>query len=300
MKIHTEANSTFFAAPRFIACWTLFLGFFIASSALANIDNPIEFVELGFFEGAENIEAPEWDSQNFKSSFSNSRTRYIYTLINLKNNLWQIKQQEVYINVRYYHSDGRLLAEPIINAKVPADWEYANLWAKWGTEAADQWENGQYRVELWLNNNQKISEGFFQIKSNMVSTSRSEGVAFDKIGFYEAGPEDEAPSDWNDSRITNNFIKNDSRYIYTKINLKNLHWKVRDQSVSIHLRYYHSDGRLFGDPVIDYDVPKDWENAELWNGWGWPDPGEWPADRYRVELWLNNIDKIGEGHFTVH
>ena len=299
MKIHSEANSTLFA-PGFIACRALLLGLFITSPAIANIDNPVEFVELGFFEGGENIEAPGWDSQQFKSSFSKSRARYIYTLINLKNNLWQIKPQEVNISVRYYHSDGRLLAQPVINAEVPADREYADLWTGWGSEAADQWESGQYRVELWLDNSKKIGEDFFQIKSNTISTSRSKSVEFDKIGFYEAGPDDEVPSDWNDSRVKNNFTKNGTRYIYTMINLKNLRWKVRDQSVRIHLRYYHSDGRLFGDPVIEYDVPKDWEHAELWNGWGWPDAGKWPADQYRVELWLDNRDKIGEGHFTIH
>ena len=300
MKIHSEANSKRLAKSSFIARWALLLGFFITSSAIANIDNPVEFVELGFFEGAETVEAPNWDNQQFKASFSKSRTRYIHTLISLKNKLWQVDQQVVYITVRYYHSDGRLLAEPVINTTVSADWEFVNLWAGWGSEAENQWESGQYRVELWLDNSKKIGEGFFQVKSNTVSTSRPQSVEFDKIAFYEAGPEDEAPSDWNDSRVKNNFAKNGTRYIYTMINLKNLRWKVQDQSISIHLRYYHSDGRLFGNPVIEYDVPKDWEHAELWNGWGWPDPGKWPADRYRVELWLDNLDKIGESHFTVH
>ncbi len=300
MKIPSKAILTLFAQPGLVACRALLLGLFITSSAFANIDNPVEFVELGFFEGTENIEAAEWGSQQFKSSFSKSRTRYIYTLINLKNNLWQIKPQEVNISVRYYHFDGRLLAQPVITAEVPADQEFADLWTGWGSVAADQWESGQYRVELWLNNSKKIGQDIFQIKSNTISTSRSNSVEFDKIGFYEASPEDEVPSDWNDSRVRNNFNKDATRYIYTMINLKNLRWKLQDQSVRIHLRYYHSDGRLLGDPVIEYDVPKDWEYAELWNGWGWPDPGKWPADRYRVELWLDNRDKIGESYFTIH
>ena len=127
------------------------------------------------------------------------------------------------------------------------------------------------------------------------------GVAFDQMAFFEAGDDvDEGPPpDWDDPRYTDRFDRARVRYIYTMVSLKNLRWQLEDQTVVIHLRYYHSDGRLFGNPVIDYEVPSDWEFAELWNGWGWPEAGTWEADRYRVELWLDNRKRIGSGYFTV-
>lgn len=127
------------------------------------------------------------------------------------------------------------------------------------------------------------------------------GVEFDRLEFYEAGDDDNErpPEDWDDPRYSRSFDSGRTRYIYAMVSLKNLRWNLEDQHVVIHLRYYHSDGRLFGDPVIDYHVPQDWEFAELWNGWGWPEPGAWEPDRYRVELWLDNRKRIGSGYFTI-
>ncbi len=127
------------------------------------------------------------------------------------------------------------------------------------------------------------------------------GIEFDRMAFFEAGDDanEGPPPDWDDSRYRDSFARDDTRYIYTMVSLKNLRWQLEDQQVVIHLRYYHSDGRLFGAPVIDYPVSQDWEYAELWNGWGWPEPGTWEPDRYRVELWLDNRYRIGSDYFTI-
>ena len=82
--------------------------------------------------------------------------------------------------------------------------------------------------------------------------------------------------------------------------LKNEKWKTEDQQVNIYLRYYRSNGELFGDPIIDEQISRDWSSVRLWSGWGWPDPGNWQPDRYRVEIWLDNNQKIAESHFTIH
>ena len=100
--------------------------------------------------------------------------------------------------------------------------------------------------------------------------------------------------------MRNHFKQSSARYVFTMISPKNLQWQLADQTVKIHIRYYRSDGRLFGDPVIEYEIPQDWEYAELWNGWGWVEAGKWPEDHYRVELWLENREKIGESSFTIH
>ncbi|MEM7564450.1 MAG: hypothetical protein AAF353_15585 [Pseudomonadota bacterium] len=269
-------------------------------SVQANTSPPVEFAELGFYEDTPAAAAISPKDRPLSDSFSESRARYIYSLLKLKNNLWQLESQNINVTLRYYRSNGTLLAQPTVEQTIPAEWEYIDLWAGWGAEEAGEWQADNYRVEAWINNNEKIGEASFRIKSNKVSTSRSEKVEFDRMGFYEAGPDDSAPEDWNDSRVKNHFKKSSTRYVFTMINLKNLQWQLADQSVKIHIRYYHSDGRLYGDPVIEYDIPSNWEYAELWNGWGWDDPGNWPEDHYRVELWLDNREKIGESFFTIH
>ena len=119
------------------------------------------------------------------------------------------------------------------------------------------------------------------------------------MAFFEAGDDDAPPEDWSDPRLRNRFAQAQTRFVYTLVSLENLQWRQRAQDVVIHLRYYLSNGELFGNPVIDYRVPADWEHAELWNGWGWSEAGKWKRDRYRVELWLDNRRKIGESHFEI-
>lgn len=283
-------------------CFSLFISTHVSAAGT------VEFGELYFFEGDRNSELPNRNSPKINSTFDRNSSRYIFSVVRLKNNRWNESTQDVSIKVRYLRSDGSLFGEASINHHVPADWEYATLWTGWGWDTPGKWDRDNYRIELWLDDAVKIGDGFFQVKSdsNTASTpearSTSTSVEFEKMGFFEAGAEgsDQPPLEWNDKRLKNTFQIIETRYIYTMIRLKNLLWREQDQDVSINLRYYHSDGRPLGEQVIDYRISADWDHAELWNGWGWPQAGKWEADRYRVELWLGNKQKIGERHFTIH
>ena len=264
--------------------------------------HPIELVELAFYEGASDEEPPEWDSIELHETFDRTRVRYIYTLINLKNNRWQQNDQDVRLHVRYYSPDGQLFGAPVIDYQVPADWEYADLWTGWGWDTADQWDPGFYRVEIWHDDRVKLGEDYFHITAGAEPVARPQAgnVALDRMGFFEAGDREDPPEDWSDSRVRDRFARSEARFIHTMVILKNLKWQVGDQEVVIHLRYYDSRGKVVGDPVIEYRIPQDWEYAELWNGWGWREAGNWKRDRYRVELWLDNRRKIGESHFEIY
>jgi hypothetical protein len=229
-------------------------------------------------------------------------------VLRLKNKRWEESAQDLVINVRYLRADGGLVGEPGISQHIPADWEYATLWAGWGWDTQNKWEAGAYRVEIWLDNKEKIGEGVFHLESSANSVAGSRivsspvGVRFDKMGFFEASAEstEKAPDDWSDERLKNTFRKSDARYIFTLVSLKNRLWQKQEQDISINVRYYHADGRLFDVAVINYTIPAEWEHAELWNGAGWPEPGNWETGRYRVELWVNDKHKIGESYFTMH
>lgn len=162
------------------------------------------------------------------------------------------------------------------------------------------WHNPRFRRD-WFSMLSMLALGTLLCFSGKASLAAT-GVEFDRMGFYQAGDEgdENPPQEWSDPRLKNRFAADSTRYVYTLVSLKNLQWQNADQEIVIHLRYYHSDGRLFGAPVIEYEVPQDWEFTELWNGWGWPEAGKWSPDRYRVELWLDNRKKIGASHFTIY
>lgn len=264
--------------------------------------NPVDLDQMGFFEGTLNSQAPDWGSTEIKTTFPKDSARRIFTLIKLKNNLWLQSDQVFKLTVRYIRSDGSHVGEEVIETRLPTDWESIELRTGLGWDEPDQWDPGFYRVELWLDDTSLLGDSQFFIKADTRTITRAGDIELDQLGFYEGGDEaaDNAPDDWTDGRVRNNFYQAESRYIYTLVSINNSKWKVEDQQVNIYIRYYNSSGELIGDPIIEYHIPQDWASAQLWSGWGWSDPGHWEPDRYRVELWLDNNKKIGESHFTIH
>lgn len=274
----------------------------LASAGPAGAADGVEFVKLAFYADTVAGDAPGWDSPRLGSRFAQPRARFVSTLINLRNLRWRERGQDVRLDVRYYAADGDLLGAPRIDYHLPADWESADLWTGWAYADAERWPPGDYRVELWLDGGGKIGGGKFTITAAGGAPAGARArVALDRMGFFEAGVDgrDDPPASWQDSRLRDRFDRRDARYIYTLVSLKNLAWRSDDQDVVIHLRYYRDDGSLVGDPVIEYRVPRDWEYAELWNGWGWPDAGNWESGSYRVELWLDDRRLLGGRGFRL-
>ncbi|MBM2829962.1 MAG: hypothetical protein HW411_752 [Gammaproteobacteria bacterium] len=123
------------------------------------------------------------------------------------------------------------------------------------------------------------------------------GVEFKGMLFFEGQVNPTYIPQWEE--LTTIFYTSTSRYIYTMIQLNNLKYQISEQPVSITLKYFKPDGTNFGEPVINYTIPADWDVAELWQGWGWADAGYWEAGDWRVEAWLNNSEKLGEYSFKV-
>jgi hypothetical protein len=83
------------------------------------------------------------------------------------------------------------------------------------------------------------------------------------------------------------------------VKAKNLLYRNRSHKPQVFGRYYYPDGTLFGEAKVNVDIPSDWENADLWTGWGWDEPGKWTIGTYRLEILFGNT-KVGEGRFTIY
>jgi hypothetical protein len=122
-------------------------------------------------------------------------------------------------------------------------------------------------------------------------------LQFQSVKFFESGftspPREQR-------QYTTQFPKSTTRYVSFEVGAKNLLYRNRNQRPLIFGRYYNPDGSLRGEARIDQvDVLSDWENADLWSGWGWEKPGNWPAGTYRVEILFGNV-KVGEGSFSIY
>lgn len=269
----------------------------------AAASNTIELIRIGFFEGRSDTLIPEWDSPRIKSTFARASTRSIFALLQIRDLEKTAANRDRRVIVRFVRPDGTLLGENRLDLDLDhaAKRELLELTTSWGWDTPNHWDTGFYRVEVRLGDGTPIGESRFFIKADTRFVTLTGGVRFEQIGFYEAGDDgiELAPEDWPDDRLGNHFIGDEARYIYTMIRLRNLKWNIEEQNVKIHLYYYRPSGDMFGDPVIDYTIPADWETAELWNGWGWSEAGHWEPGQYRVELWLDDQHKIGQGYFDI-
>ena len=121
-------------------------------------------------------------------------------------------------------------------------------------------------------------------------------VIFKDLKFFESGYT--APETANRVYSTR-FSKSATRYVFYQVRLENKLWKIRDNPIKVHAKYYYPDGSIMGEPVLEYTIPSDWEIAELHHGWGWREAGEWSQGKYRVELFIDG-NQVAMDYFTIN
>lgn len=121
-------------------------------------------------------------------------------------------------------------------------------------------------------------------------------LEFEFVKFFESGftvpPEPQR-------QYKTDFPISTTRYINFLVGAKNLLYRNRTHKPLVIGRYYYPDGTFFGEAKVNVDIPSDWQNADLWTGWGWDQPGKWSLGTYRVEIFFGN-KKVAEGKFTIY
>ena len=122
--------------------------------------NNISFQEIRFFESG--VDAPPLSDRVYTTYFTTSESRYIYYELHVKNNLYNIRSNQVSIIAKYYKPDGTLMGEPVLNYTIPPEWDVAYLWHGWGWNNAGNWTPGTYRIVIYMDN-VKITEALFSV-----------------------------------------------------------------------------------------------------------------------------------------
>ncbi len=256
----------------------------------------LQFKSVQFFESPFNA-APQSDRQ-YQTRFPASTTRYVFFSALGKNLLYRNRAHRPLVRGRYYKPDGSFMGEAKVEVEVPSDWESADLWNGWGWDQPGRWTPGNYRVEIWYGDS-KVGEGNFTIYDDRTpTTSSGEKVylEFESVRFYEGGSTDVPDS----QRVyKNDFARGSSRYIYFQVYAKNLLYRNRSQRPFVRGRYYYPDGSFMGEAKVNVEIPSDWDKVDLWNAWGWNEPGNWSLGTFRVDIMFGDT-KVAEGRFTVY
>jgi hypothetical protein len=272
--------------------------FLLPTPLLAQEKTYLEFEYVKFFEGP--YVAPPESQRDYKAQFPKSTTRYVFFLVGANNLLHRNRTHRPEVVGRYYKPDGSLHGEGKVNVDIPPDWEKADLWGGWGWEKAGNWPAGTYRVEIWFAN-RKVGESSFTIYDDRASTtppvtSEQAYLEFKSVTFFESGATDPPASQ---RQIKTDFPRGTTRYINFFVLAKNLLHRNRVHKPLVRGRYFYPDGSFMGEANVNVDISPDWQETNLWAGWGWDNPGNWSLGTYRVEILFGNT-KVADGRFNIY
>jgi hypothetical protein len=255
----------------------------------------VDLISLKLFESGYN--PPPRDERYYTTSFDRDDTRYIFYEVHLDNNLYNIRDNSLKIQAKYYYPNGSLMSDPILRKTMYSDWETGYFWHGWGWDDSGNWEEGRYTIEIYIDGRYVTEKKFTVYDSyNSRDYSRSREFELEELNFFEAGYN---LPDREDYRYKTYFDKYDSRYIYTEIVVRNNLYEIRTQTHELEFEYYNPDGSLRGRIKADYTIDKDWKTSWISRGWGWDERGNWPVGTYTVEVYSD--DKfIGDGQFTIY
>lgn len=121
----------------------------------------ISFIDIKFFESE--ITPVDVKDRVYKNSFDKNTSRYIFYQIGVNNLKYNLNDITVDIKARYYNPDGSIRGEPASTFNISSDWKTADLWSGWGWDEAGNWPTGNYKVEIYYQDN-LFAEGYFTIR----------------------------------------------------------------------------------------------------------------------------------------
>ncbi len=251
-----------------------------------------EFVQL--FEGGEFAKSGADTAYN--EYFPKSSTRSIYFLVGVKNKLWKVRNQKSNIHGMFYRPDGSFFGRANIEKDILSTWENSDLSSGWGWLVPGNWETGQYRVEVFIDN-KSVAEKNFTIfdDTEKKDSTYFTNLEYNGVRFYES---DENQPSLEKRKFTTTFSKDKTRFIWCQIDAKNLAYERNAHNHKVIWRYYNPDGTLQGETTNSFNIKPEWEKTWVGSGWGWDDAGNWPTGVYRVDVYIDE-KKVGSRHFAV-
>ena len=246
-----------------------------------------EFEEVSLFEGG--YDPPEESKRVYSTNFPKSSTRYIWGEVVLKNLLYNKREHEHEIMCRFYDADGNIWGDVSANILIEPGLEYVWVPQGLGWSEAGYWPGGTYEVHV-LVDGKVVGKKEFTVFNDIPE------VGFEFLKFFESGQVIPEGAGFN---YTTRFPKSKTRYVNYLVGVKNLLWNVENQRPLIIGRYFDPEGSLLAEVEASVDIPSAWENADIFHGWGWDEPGNWAEGTYRLEI-LFGSKKISEKKFTVY
>lgn len=123
-------------------------------------EREFELEELNFFEAGYNL--PDREDYRYKTYFNKRNSRYIYTEIVVRNNLYELRTHTHKLEFEYYNPDGSLRGKIEADFKIKMEWKTSWISRGWGWDEPGNWPTGTYTVEVYMDN-KFVADGQFTI-----------------------------------------------------------------------------------------------------------------------------------------
>ena len=254
----------------------------------------VEFSSMTFFESGNEYE--ENSNRSYTNSFDKVKTRYINTKLIFRNKLFNSKDAELEIVLKFFKPDGSYWNSVSKRIRVGKDLDHATYERiGFGWSKAGNWIPGNYKVQVFLDGTY-VGQSGFEITGGSKSESQK-GFEFQGVRFFEAHDKYTGEIE---VKYNSRFDKVQTRVIYPYILFKNRFYKVKDQKIRMRIIILKPDGSGWGNIERNVSVSKELDIASYDKaGWGWTDPGNWSSGIYPVKIYFDG-KKVGESSFEIY
>jgi len=130
-----------------------------------------EVSELRFFEAGTN--SPAAKSREYSHNFTCDHARYIYYELNLEHSPGPDETKDFLIRAVYSREGGAQIGELETNARIEPGWTWSYHDRGWGWPVAGNWEEGTYRVDIYIGGEKVASDSFEMLKETPTPAATS-------------------------------------------------------------------------------------------------------------------------------
>ncbi|RDU37336.1 hypothetical protein DRW41_05670 [Neobacillus piezotolerans] len=235
-------------------------------------------------------ELPKPIERLYLSKFMQVQTRAIYCEVYVSYPKLR-KDTHAIIDQIYYDPDGNEFGRNQLEFIAEKETTCLTFEMGLGYDTGGRWLCGLYRIELFLNGSY-LGEKEFEIIT--LNVALLPALIFDSLKFFQSG----YVIDENEKRVyQTKFSKETTCYVYWELSFSFplIHKK---RKIEVEFVYLKQDQTVFGYDKSPFYLERGWENACLFNSWGFFDPGRWETGIYTAIITING-KKFCEAQFEI-
>lgn len=228
----------------------------------------------------------EWLADNkkkYRQVFDRYETSYVYAELSFYNKSFDIDDWDVTISIKCFSlKKGRKeLCDLQFERKVSKYDHIFYLREGWGNKKIGAfWKRGTYFWEAYIDGIKVATKYFYIEDTGNTFLSHDNYMRLRSVKLYE-GPFDDLPVE--ERRYYRTFSDQETRYIYTELQLENLQ-KENAWYAEVLVKFYNGARELKGQTIRLQRIEKDVDTFEITANWGSNIKGSWKLDEYTAEV----------------